>query len=75
MIYPTSLGICLYALLGTVVKPKLAQIRQTMVDAEYVVEERVENYVPPTPTDSTEKTSSQQDDDADADWLEEEDGE
>ncbi len=44
LMYPACLGIVVYVCAGSLLRPKIERIRQKMVDAEYVVEERVENY-------------------------------
>lgn len=46
MIYPTLLISALAFLLRKAIYKAVGGIRQKVVDAEYVVEERVENYVP-----------------------------
>ena len=46
MMYPASLGAVLYAIFGSHIRPQAQLVRQRLIDAEFVVEERVENYDP-----------------------------
>lgn len=46
--YPITTTVLLVAMSWRVISAVLARVRQWMIDAEYVVEERVENYEPGT---------------------------